>query len=646
MKRLVYYISIFLVIFLDTKAQDNQFYLGPVFYYNSIFNKSEIPLYPYSSACGIYENGNSNSLSFGLNAGYILIPNLLNLDTKILYDTRPIGLEKLNNTGLEVFVDNEYQDLVLRHDYEATLKYLMLDIGAKVYPVENLPLGFRLGFDLSTEMFGNSYTNTESIDSPSGILFPDETLRREVEAGELEINSTNYGINISIFGEYDQDTNFIIVPEVSYRHQLNSNLRSVDWYSNALRIGVSAVWYLNLNKRHYIKPEESEISENVDSQLVNPAPITFSNLKINPIDYTETTVTQTYPLLPYIFFDSASHELDSDIILKKKFEDEKALPKNNIDIYYYMPDIIGKRLEDNPKFTLTIVGTTDGLEISDSTKRQLAINRANSVKEYILDKYDVYSSQIIIKSNNIPEKISSMQYIEGIEENRRVELYSDDIELFNPVIHQQFAEYSIKSKDLYLETEIDNHQSIRFMQVEVLRNDTIIHTENISSTKNIFRYYNSNISDLMKIYGDYAIRITARDSISNEYSIHKQIPTNLNMNEYELARLNLIVFDFDSDYITEVNQNYLDTFLSSQIAPEAKIRITGSTDILGGYEYNLELSQRRADAVKKVVLKYANDSQIVSCEGKGSDNIKFDITTPEGRFYCRTVLVEVMNPIK
>ncbi len=629
MKRLIYYISVLLLLTITLRAQDNQYYLGPTIYYNSIFNKSEIPLYPYSADCGVYQSGNSSSISFGLNAGYVLIPELLSIDAKILYDTRPIDLEKLNNTGLKVFIDNEYKDLVLRHNYEASVKYLMLDLGAKYYPLENIPAGLRLGFDLSTEMFGNKYTNTESIDSPEGILFPDETLQREVESGELELNSTNYGINLSIFGEYEQDTNFIIVPEISYRYQINSNLKAVDWFSNMLRVGVSAVWYLNLDKRPTERPESNNNIAKEEIIEEKPEPVVFSNLEINPLEYTETIVTQTYPLLPYIFFDSAS------------------LPKNNIDIYYYMPDILGSRLENNPKYRLTITGVTDGVEIQDSTKRlELALDRAKSLKTYLVDNFNIQNNQIILKSKDLPERISSTEYSEGYEENRRIELSSNDPSLFNPVIHKQFSEIDLSSEEVYFEVEIENSENIEFLNIYILQSDSVIYSETQRNIKDKFRFYKTDIYDYLHDHKNYSIKLTARDSHSEDYTISKDIENNLKLNDYELARLNLIVFDFDSDNITNINQNYLNTFLSTQIAPKAKIQITGSTDLLGGYDYNKELSIRRANAVRKIVSKYAEPEQIVSCKGVGSDNLKFDINRPEGRFYCRTVLIEVMNPIK
>ncbi len=642
------YIVVFIIMSCTLFALDGKFYIGPSVLYNHVFNSSEIPLFPNSAGCGLFDNGTSNSFSFGLNTGYVLIPNFIEIDTKLLYDSRELVLEKTNNTGLNVFRNTEYQELVLKHKLEASVKYMMLDIGAKVYPIESLPMGVRVGFDISTEMFGNEYTNTESIDTPTGILFPDETRSHIIEEGELDINSTNYGISLSIFCNIMRDSSFAIFPEISYRYQLNSTLSSSDWFSNMLKVGISAVWYMNLSSRPIEKPspEETEITYNQDTIKIDDS-ISISNIKINDLKYLETTVTQTYPILPYIFFDSASAKLPTKITQYNKFDNEPNLPKDNIQIYHHILDIIGSRMSKYSDSRLIIKGTTDGHEIPDSTLRiNLAENRAIAIKRYVNKYYNISDDRISVKIQDIPEKLSSIEYIEGYEENRRVELNASNKELFKPVIHNKYQEITLKSYDIFLEADIENPNLVQNLEVQILLKDSIISSEFIDNVKNNFTYYKTGIQSKLAKYDEYSLRIIARDRLSNIVTVESKIPVHLSKNDFEVARLNLIVFDFDSDEITPTNKKYLTDFLSSQISEDAQIKITGATDYLGGYEYNKELSLRRANAVRNYVAKYAEPNQIISCIGVGSDNIEYDINTPEGRFYCRTVLIEVLNPIK
>ncbi len=642
------YIVVFIIMSCTLFALDGKFYIGPSLFYNHVFNSSEIPLFPNSAGCGLFDNGTSNSFSFGLNAGYVLIPNFIEIDSKLLYDPRELVLEKANNTGLNVFRNSKYQELVLKHKLEASVKYMMLDIGAKVYPIESVPMGVRVGLDISTEMFGNEYTNTESIDSPTGILFPDETRSHVIESGELDINSTNYGISLSLFGNIMQDSNFAIIPEISYRYQLNSTLNPADWYSNMLKVGVSAVWYMNLSNRNIERPNpiETELTDNQFSPQIIDS-IRISNLRINKLKYLETTVTQTYPILPYIFFDSASAKLPTQITQYKRFDNEANLPKDNIQIYHHILDIIGSRMSKYSDSRLIIKGTTDGEEISDSSLRiKLAENRALAIRSYLSKYYNISEDRLSVKIQDIPDKVSSIEYIEGYEENRRVELNASYKELFKPVIHNKYQEITLKSGDIFLEADIENPNLVQNLEVQILLKDSVISSEFIDNVKNNFTYYKTGIQSKFAKYDEYQLRIIARDSLSNVITVESKIPVHLSKNDFEVARLNLIVFDFDSDEITPTNKKYLTDFLSSQISDDAQIKITGATDYLGGYEYNKELSLRRANAVRSFVAKYAEPNQIISCIGVGSDNIAYDINTPEGRFYCRTVLIEVLNPIK
>jgi outer membrane protein OmpA-like peptidoglycan-associated protein len=116
-------------------------------------------------------------------------------------------------------------------------------------------------------------------------------------------------------------------------------------------------------------------------------------------------------------------------------------------------------------------------------------------------------------------------------------------------------------------------------------------------------------------------------------------------NDFELGRLNLIVFDFDKSDISEVNKNMIDKFIVNNISANSETEIIGSTDHLGEQDYNMELSQRRADNVAKYINTLLPDAKFKNVIGIGSSNPKFDNSTPEGRFYCRTVLIEVKTPI-
>ncbi len=71
--------------------------------------------------------------------------------------------------------------------------------------------------------------------------------------------------------------------------------------------------------------------------------------------------------------------------------------------------------------------------------------------------------------------------------------------------------------------------------------------------------------------------------------------------------------------------------------PDVKIDIEGHTDSKGNPEFNLKLSQRRADAVKKYLIDHGINSNRLFAKGFGSSMPIADNNTAEGRKKNRRV---------
>jgi outer membrane protein OmpA-like peptidoglycan-associated protein len=68
--------------------------------------------------------------------------------------------------------------------------------------------------------------------------------------------------------------------------------------------------------------------------------------------------------------------------------------------------------------------------------------------------------------------------------------------------------------------------------------------------------------------------------------------------------------------------------------------------LVGELNYNFKLSQDIADEVADLLRGYLPAYRYDEVKGIGPTDIKYDNSIPEGRFYCRTVLIEVKTPIK
>mgnify|MGYP002079062403 CR=1 FL=1 len=140
-------------------------------------------------------------------------------------------------------------------------------------------------------------------------------------------------------------------------------------------------------------------------------------------------------------------------------------------------------------------------------------------------------------------------------------------------------------------------------------------------------------------------RIFSWLSFANSDLLVCKLLIDLKNQNYELGRLNLIVFDFDRSDLSKFNQDLISKFVKSSIKKESEIHIIGSTDRLGDDNYNMRLSTARAENVRAFIMSKFNLANITQVKGIGSNFLKYNNELPEGRFYCRTVLIEVKTPL-
>ncbi|MCX8051094.1 MAG: OmpA family protein [Chlorobi bacterium] len=113
--------------------------------------------------------------------------------------------------------------------------------------------------------------------------------------------------------------------------------------------------------------------------------------------------------------------------------------------------------------------------------------------------------------------------------------------------------------------------------------------------------------------------------------------------ENESATRLLVFFDFDKADLKEESLPELDLaaeFLKEH--PTVRVRIEGHTDDVGTDDYNLQLSKRRADAVKTYLVSKGVDEKRIMTVGYGKSRPKVKDTTPEARAQNRRVEMKIV----
>lgn len=104
------------------------------------------------------------------------------------------------------------------------------------------------------------------------------------------------------------------------------------------------------------------------------------------------------------------------------------------------------------------------------------------------------------------------------------------------------------------------------------------------------------------------------------------------------------LFDFDKSNIKPDGKVHMDEIIHRLNLRGAELGVivsTGHTDSIGSDEYNMKLSERRADAVKEYLVSQGVDNNRIRTEGAGERQPVADNTTSAGRAENRHVLIEV-----
>jgi outer membrane protein OmpA-like peptidoglycan-associated protein len=632
-----------------------------------LYHSAVLDVIPTQPLCCQYERGEAWSVWGGLTGDYELIPNTLEIGARILYARRPLELSGsfsslTDGRPIEQFNGATYDILTRTYTYRSEAQFLVGDVGIRILPVAGVPLYVRLSGDASVPLGSFFATQNARVISPNGTVRENRDTVREAA---VALRLPSFGVTGALGVEIPLERRLLLGIEANYRYGIGS-VRSdaIDWRTNALQAALGLRW--RFEREIDSTKKETPHHQNDTTRQANP-PLMIRAIAGKPLELQETVVTQTFPLLPYIFFDSAS------VVVKSRYNprigvpatfDEKALPKETMQIYYHILHIVGKRMKANPTATLTITGTTDGKEWANTDQRQiLAMQRVRSVASFLTGFWGIAQNRIRLATRDTPALASSGRYIEGDEENRRVELSSASPDILAPVVHSQFIEFTPLQEQQFVSVSLEHPEEAESYEGRLegtptqvvsrpqreTRTDTLALTKGTGAPPERLPFgLGRKFATKLLQYGSTLDALQCKlDVAQRNGSVIRgetTLPVKTSKNQYEISRLNLIVFDFDRDDMRATNEVLLRRFTQESVKPASQVRITGSTDRLGELKYNQELSESRSKAVQEVMRRVNPRIQFVSVRGTGASTLPFDNETPEGRYYCRTVSIDVQTP--
>jgi outer membrane protein OmpA-like peptidoglycan-associated protein len=366
--------------------------------------------------------------------------------------------------------------------------------------------------------------------------------------------------------------------------------------------------------------------------------------------------TEVHALLPYIFF-----EQDSSVIPARYAQVDKRgirsfdlarIPRGStLGVYYEMMNIIGKRLRDNRKASITVTGCVSQFEGGDTA---LSRRRAVAIANYLQSTWAIAPNRMKIVVRDLPENpsLSEVDTLEGSRENQRVEIAASDYAILAPVMLPDTVYLRPAGTIRFTPPAVDSLRTNDWT-LDLQIGDSIIKNAakgygppNKPIDVSIANRPDLNFPSPVQAFGIMRLQDTLFETFSTlrskpiiirqtgKFEEQRKIVGNNYRDEY-----NLLLFSFDSAGVFDFSQQAT-AIMQERITPDSKVRVFGHTDRIGLPPYNKALSQRRAETAAS--LLGVTPAEVV---GLGEKQLLYDNKFPEGRYYSRSVTVVIETPV-
>jgi outer membrane protein OmpA-like peptidoglycan-associated protein len=496
----------------------------------------------------------------------------------------------------------------------------------------------------------------------------------QVEPSAVKDNFSNINqnlISMQIGAGYDihltaqgKRTQFVISPFVAFQPYYGQDPRSIEtWNITTLRFGAA----FKFGSGHKMVVPVKEVLPTVIAAVIEPD-VTFSVNSPKNIP-TERRVIETFPVLNDVFFDLGSTEIPSrytlltkDQVTGFKTDQPETFTSGNLSgrsghqlaVYYNILNILGDRMVKNPSATIILVGSSE-------KGPEDALDMAKSVKQYLVNIFGINPSRIRAEGQTNP-KVASEQP-------------GGTIDLV--LLRQEDRRVSIESNSPALLMEYQNGPNAPLKPVEmtVLQEapfDSYV-TFNAKGAKEAFSSWSMEIRDEqgnVQYYGPFStnqVSLPGKDILGNRpegnynvtmigktmngKTIREETPVHMVLwtpPTTEKGMRFCIVFEFNKSTAIGMYKRYLTDIVTPKIPKNASVIIHGHTDIIGDSTYNQQLSLARANEVKNIIskaLSKANRNDVnfkVFGFGEDQSTAPFENKFPEGRFYNRTVIIDIV----
>ncbi|NQW29769.1 MAG: OmpA family protein [Ignavibacteria bacterium] len=551
------------------------------------------------------------------------------------------------------------------YNLNTALDYVNLDVLAQWYFTPKFFVGLGPTIGLNTRA---AYEQNEVIMSPNVLEFSSGGKERTILAQQFSANGGSVllraGLQLMVGYDIPVADRLIVTPELGYTYSFLNVVSNTTWKVNTARAGVTISYVLSAPEvirepapEMRLVPQTAQVAAsvipvvNMDVESTLPSGEVLAGADVVLM---ETRCNEVVPLLPFVFFETSNATIPSRYFTKNsEFTSDADMQDSAIGVYHHLLNIVGYRMQQFPDATISIVGHR---EVADGdADSALPVQRALAVKQQLMTEWNIADSRIRILGRGLPAVVSNRKITDGQMENRRAEISASDPRIL-AMVKRADVKREVEPASVKITPRITNSSAVAQLQCTVLdAKGTSLYSSSVATDG--AATWNPSATALATTLAHSTsqrgiISLTATTNGQEKLIAEQSIPLRKRtrsmgfadrvVNDSIVEQFRLIFCDFDSPAMSPFNQPMID-MIRSRMRTTSVVGITGLTDRIGGADYNLDLSSRRAEALSDVVKERIVPAKVIT-KGIGATLIH-DNDLPEGRFYNRTVLIEITTPV-